>query len=143
MKKANSGVSGSAAKASGTPKNTDEYLAAVPELARGTLNKIRAAIRAAAPAEATEAIGYGMPTFRYKGALVGFAAFSNHCSFFPMSGSVIEAFQSELKDYETSKGTIRFPVDKPLPAALVKKLVKARVAQNESKNARGGGSRKS
>jgi uncharacterized protein YdhG (YjbR/CyaY superfamily) len=136
MKKASSGDSGSAAKGGAAPKNTDEYLAAVPEPARGTLNKIRAAIRAAAPAEATEAIGYGMPTFRYKGALVGFAAFSNHCSFFPMSGSVIEAFQSELKDYETSKGTIRFPADKPLPAALVKKLVKARVAQNESKKAR-------
>jgi uncharacterized protein YdhG (YjbR/CyaY superfamily) len=136
MKKASSGDSGLAAKGGAAPKNTDEYLAAVPEPARGTLNKIRAAIRAAAPAEATEAIGYGMPTFRYKGALVGFAAFSNHCSFFPMSGSVIEAFQSELKDYETSKGTIRFPADKPLPAALVKKLVKARVAQNESKKAR-------
>ena len=136
MKKANSGDPGSAAKGGVAPRNTDEYLAAVPEPARGTLNKIRAAIRAAAPAEATEAIGYGMPTFRYKGALVGFAAFSHHCSFFPMSGSVIEAFQSELKEYETSKGTIRFPVDKPLPAALVKKLVKARVAQNESKKAR-------
>jgi uncharacterized protein YdhG (YjbR/CyaY superfamily) len=130
-------------KGGGRLKNTDEYLAGVPEPARGTLNKIRAAIRAAAPAEATEAIGYGMPTFRYKGALVAFAAFSKHCSFFPMSGSVLEAFQEELKGYETSKGTIRFPVDKPLPAALVKKLVKARVAQNESKNARGGGSRKS
>ena len=136
MKKANSGDPGSAAKGGVAPKNTDEYLAAVAEPARSTLNKIRAAIRAAAPAEATEAIGYGMPTFRYKGALVGFAAFSNHCSFFPMSGSVIEAFQSELKGYETSKGTIRFPVDKPLPAALVKKMVKARVAQNESKKAR-------
>ena len=136
MKKASSGDSGSAAKDGGAPKNTDEYLAAVPEPARGTLNKIRAAIRAAAPAEATEAIGYGMPTFRYKGALVGFAAFSNHCSFFPMGGSVIETFRSELKAYETSKGTIRFPVDKPLPAALVKKLVKARVAQNESRKVR-------
>src|ERR1035441_9448932 len=110
MKKASAGDSGSAAKGGAAPKNTDEYLAAVPEPALGTLNKIRAA----APAEATEAIGYGMPTFRYKGALVAFAAFSNHCSFFPMSGSVIEAFRSELKAYETSKGTIRFPVDKPL-----------------------------
>jgi uncharacterized protein YdhG (YjbR/CyaY superfamily) len=136
MKKANSGDLGAAAKGSVAPKDTDEYLASVPEPARGTLNKIRAAIRAAAPAEVTEAIGYGMPTFRYKGALVGFAAFSDHCSFFPMRGSVIEAFQRELKDYETSKGTIRFPVDKPLPAALVKRLVKARVAQNESKKVR-------
>ena len=136
MKKANPGDSGSTAKVGVVPKTTDEYLARVPQPARGTLDKIRAAIRAAAPAEATEAIGYGMPTFRYKGALVGFAAFSNHCSFFPMSGSVIEAFESELKSYETSKGTIRFPVDKPLPAALVKKLVKARVAQNERKKVR-------
>ena len=132
MKKASSGDSGSAPKGGAAPKNTNEYLAAVPEPARGTLNKIRAA----APAEATEAIGYGMPTFRYKGALVAFAAFSNHCSFFPMGGSVIETFRSELKAYETSKGTIRFPVDKPLPAALVKKLVKARVAQNESRKVR-------
>ena len=123
-------------KGGGRLKNTDVYLAGVPEPARGTLNKIRAAIRAAAPAEATEAIGYGMPTFRYKGALVAFAAFSKHCSFFPMSGSVLEAFQEELKGYETSKGTIRFPVDKPLPAALVKKLVKARIAQNEARKKR-------
>src|ERR1019366_67351 len=111
MKKANSGDPGSAAKGGVAPRNPDEYLAAVPEPARGTLNKIGAPIGAAAPADATEAIGYGMPTFRYKGALVGFAAFSHHCSFFPMSGSVIEAFQSELKGYETSKGTIRFAVD--------------------------------
>ena len=133
MKKASSGDSGSAAKGGAAPKNTDEYLAGVPQPARGTLDKIRAAIRAAAPPEATEAIGYGMPTFRYRGALVAFAAFSKHCSFFPMSGSVVQAFQEELKGYETSKGTIRFPVDKPLPAALVKKLVKARIAENERK----------
>jgi uncharacterized protein YdhG (YjbR/CyaY superfamily) len=136
MKKANSGGHGSAEKGSGSPKNTDEYLAGVPEPARGTLGKIRAAIRSVVPAESTEAIGYGMPTFRYKGALVGFAAFSDHCSFFPMSGSVVEAFQSELKRYETSKGTIRFPVDKPLPVVLVKKLVKARIAENEHKRQR-------
>jgi uncharacterized protein YdhG (YjbR/CyaY superfamily) len=83
--------------------------------------------------EATEAIGYGIPTFRYKGALVGFAAFSNHCSFFPMSLSVMEAFKKELKSFDTSKGTIRFPIDKPLSVALVKKLVKARIAEKEHK----------
>jgi uncharacterized protein YdhG (YjbR/CyaY superfamily) len=77
-----------------------------------------------------------MPTFKYKGALLGFAAFSNHCSLFPMSPSVIEAFKNELKGFQTSKGTIRFPVDKPPPAALVKKLVKARIAQNEQKKQR-------
>ena len=113
--------------------NVDEYLAAVPEPARSTLLKVRAAIRAAVPPEATETISYGMPAFRYKGALVGYAAFSKHCSFFPMSAALIESFQDELKNFPTSKGTIRFPVDKPLSAALVKKLVKARVAQNEEK----------
>ena len=115
------------------PTSVDEYLAGVPEPARSTLNKVRAAIRSAVPPEATEAISYRIPTFRYKGALVAFAAFSNHCSFFPMSSSLIETFKSELKDFHTSKGTIQFPVDKPLSAALVKKLVRARIAQNENK----------
>ena len=117
-------------------KTVEEYLGGVPEPARTTLNKVRAAIRAAAPPEATEAIGYGMPTFRYKGALVGFAAFSKHCSFFPMSVAVIEAFKDELKGSRTSKGTIQFPMDKPLSIALVKKLVKARVAEKETKKPR-------
>jgi uncharacterized protein YdhG (YjbR/CyaY superfamily) len=135
MKKVKSGNRSSAAKANGAPKNVDEYLAGVSEPARGTLNKIRAAIRSAVPAEATEAISYGIPTFKYQGSLVWFAAFSNHCSLFP-TASVIEAFKSELKGFSTSKGTIHFPTDKPLPTALVKKLVKARVAQNESKKRR-------
>ena len=112
-----------------TPKNVDEYLARVPEPARGTLSKVRAAIRSAAP-EATESISYGMPMFKYKGLLLGFAAFSNHCSVFP-GPAVIEAFKDELEGFTTSKGTIRFPADKPLSASLVKKLVKARIAQNE------------
>ena len=115
------------------PKNTDEYLAQVPEPARSTLTKMRATIRSLAPPETTEAISYGMPAFRYKGALVCFAAFSDHCSFFPMSAALIEQFKDELKNYETAKGTIRFPMDKPLPSALLKKLVKARIAQNEAK----------
>ncbi len=132
MKKVKSGNRSSAAKGNGAPKNVDEYLAGVPEPARGTLNKIRAAIRSAVPPEATEAISYGIPTFKYKGPLVWFAAFSNHCSLFP-TPSVIEAFKNELKGFSTSKGTIHFPTDKPLPTALVKKLVRARVAQNESK----------
>ena len=114
----------------------EEYLASVPEPARSTLNRVRAVIRSAAPPEATEAISYRIPTFRYKGPLVGFAAFSNHCSLFVMDGSVLEAFQNDLKDFPTSKGTVRFPVDKPLPAALVKKLVKARIAQKEQKKRR-------
>ncbi len=135
MRKASSDR-GSGSKPSAGPKTVDEYLAAVPEPARSTLNKIRAAIRSAVPKEATEAISYGMPTFKYKGPLFGYAAFANHCSLFPMSPAVIEAFKNELKSYPTSKGTIRFPVDKPPPAALVKKLVKARIAQNEQKKQR-------
>ena len=136
MKKANSSDRGSAAKGSVAPKNVDEYLAGVPEPARSTLNKVRAAIRSAVPPEATEAISYRMPTFKYKGPLLGFAAFANHCGLYPMSPPVMEAFKNELKGFHTSKGTIRFPVDKPLPAALVKKLVKARIAQNEQRKQR-------
>ncbi len=115
------------------PKGVEEYLSGVPQPARRTLNKVRAAVRAAAPPEATEAISYQIPTFKYKGSLVAFAAFSKHCSFFPMSMAVMRAFKKELSRFDTSKGTIRFPLDKPLSAALVKKLVKARIAENERK----------
>ncbi len=121
---------------SGPPKDINEYLAGVPEPARSTLNRVRAMIRFAAPAEATEAISYGMPAFKYKGPLVAFAAFSNHCSLFPMNSSLIKTFKKELEGFQTSKGTIRFPSDKPLSAALLKKLVKARVAENEQRKKR-------
>ena len=131
MKKVKSGHRSSAAKGNRAPKNTDEYLAAVPEPARSTLKKIRAAIRSAAPSGTTETISYGIPAFKYNGVLVWFAAFSNHCSLFP-TASVIKAFKNDLKGFSTSKGTIQFPTDKPLPAALVKKLVKARVAHIRS-----------
>jgi uncharacterized protein YdhG (YjbR/CyaY superfamily) len=114
-------------------QDVEEYLARVPEPARTTLGKIRAMIRAAVPAEATEGISYGMPAFRYKGALLGYAAAANHCGLYPMNPAVIVALQDELKGYETSKGTIRFAVDKALPAALVKKIVKMRVAENEAR----------
>jgi uncharacterized protein YdhG (YjbR/CyaY superfamily) len=123
-------------KGNAAPKDVDEYLAGVPEPARSTLTRIRAAIRSAVPPEATEVIRYRIPMFKYKGMLLGFAAFQNHCSVFVTSPSVMDAFKNELKGFETSKGTIHFPVDKPLPAALIKKLVKARVAQNENKKRR-------
>jgi uncharacterized protein YdhG (YjbR/CyaY superfamily) len=126
-------IPGKSAKSSAPPLSIDEYLAGVAEPARGTLQKVRAAVRTAAPREATEAISYGIPTFRYKGGLVAFAAFSKHCSFFPMSLAVMAAFQDDLKKFYTSKGTIHFAMDKPLPAALVKKMVKARVAEKEKK----------
>lgn len=122
----------SKAKKSTTAKNVDEYLARIPDPARSTLMKLRATIRSVAPPEAIETISYGIPTFKYKGSLVWFAAFSDHCSLFP-TASVIQEFKNELNAYETSKGTIRFSVDKPLSAALVKKLVTARVAQIEGK----------
>jgi uncharacterized protein YdhG (YjbR/CyaY superfamily) len=122
-------------KGSTTPKNVDEYLAGVPEPARSTLKRMRAVIRSAVPPQATETISYGIPAFKYKGSLVWFAGFSDHCSLFP-TASVIQTFKNELKGYKTSKGTIRFPVDKPLPAALLKKLVQARVAQVEDKGQR-------
>jgi len=114
-------------------KSVDDYLAQIPEPARGTLSKIRAAIRAAVPPDATEGISYQMPVFKYEGLLVAYAAFSKHCSFFPMSKAVMETYKDELKGYPKSKGTIRFPVDKPLPAALVKKMVKARLAEKQRK----------
>jgi uncharacterized protein YdhG (YjbR/CyaY superfamily) len=135
MKRAKSGNRSSASKSKHPPRNVDEYLAGIPEPARSTLKKVRAAIWSAAPPEAAEIISYGIPAFKHKRVLVWFAAFSNHCSLFP-TASVIAAFKNDLKNFSTSKGTIQFPIDKPLPAALVKKLVKARVAQNESKKRR-------
>jgi len=128
-----SGTRQSVAKAkTQKPKNVDEYLARVPQPARATLQKMRAAIRSAVPSQATETISYGIPAFKHEKVLVWFAAFSDHCSLFP-TASVIDAFKDELKPFSTSKGTIHFPMDKPLPTTLIKKLVKARVAQNESK----------
>jgi uncharacterized protein YdhG (YjbR/CyaY superfamily) len=113
--------------------SVEAYLAKVPEPARTTLEKLRATIRVAAPKDAAECISYGMPAFRYKGALVGYAAFKQHCSFFPMSASLLDDFADDVKSYRTAKGTLQFPQDKPLPAALVRKMVKARVEQNERK----------
>ena len=113
--------------------DVESYLAACPEPHRTTLEKLRATIRSVVPKETTEAISYGMPTFKYKGGLVAYAAFKGHCSFFPMSGRIVEDFAEELRAFKTSKGTIQFPVDKPLPPALVKKLVKAKLLLNELK----------
>jgi len=135
MKKAKSDSRSSAAKSKSAPKSVDEYLARVPEPAHGTLQKVRAAIRSAVPSDATEVISYGMPAFKYKETLIWFAAFANHCSIFP-TAAVIEQFKKELKGFATSKGTIKFPTNKPLPVSLVKKFAKARIAQIESKETR-------
>lgn len=112
-------------------KDVDEYLAGVPKEARATLEKLRKTIKAAAPM-ASEGISYQMPMYKHHGMVIGFAAFKDHCSIFPGS-AVMDAHKEELKRYDTSKGTIRFPPTRPLPAALVKKLVKARMEENEAR----------
>src|SRR5580698_7490012 len=114
-----------------TAKSVDKYLAGTPEPARSTLKHIRAVIRSVVPKETTEVISYGMPMFKYNGMLVGYAAFKRHCSLFPTGSGVLDRFEKELKGHRTSKGTIQFPPDKPLPDSLVKKIVKARVAENK------------
>jgi uncharacterized protein YdhG (YjbR/CyaY superfamily) len=136
MRKTVSRDPGSAVRGNSPSRDVEAYLAAVPEPARGTLNKVRAAIRSTVPVEATEGISYGIPMFKHNGVLMGFGAFPDHCSLFVTSPSVIEVFRNELKGYYTSKGTIQFPLDKPLPAALIRKLVKARLAENERRKRR-------
>jgi uncharacterized protein YdhG (YjbR/CyaY superfamily) len=118
-------------KLADSTEGVDAYLALVPQPARTTLEKVRSTILSVVPAETTEGISYGMPAFRYKGALVGYAAFKDHCSFFPMQASLIDEMKDELKSYRTAKGTLQFPREKPLPASLLKKMVKLRVAENE------------
>lgn len=135
MKKAKSRNRESGLRPKGSARTVDEYLSDVPEPLRSTLAKIRTAIRSVAPPEATETISYGIPAFKYNGTLVWFAAFSKHCSLFP-GASVIHDFKEELRGFTTSKGTIRFTSDKPLPTALVKKLVKARVLQMREKKSK-------
>ena len=112
-------------------KNIDEYLATVPDDKRLVLESLRQTIKEAAP-EAEETISYMMPAYKYHGMLVYFAAFKNHCSLFPGS-ALVEHFKEELKPYKTSKGTISFTVDNPLPTALVKKIVRWLMGQNEEK----------
>jgi uncharacterized protein YdhG (YjbR/CyaY superfamily) len=113
-----------------TVKTVDDYLASLPDDSRTTLEKIRTAIKAAAP-KASEGISYQMPMYKQNGMVIGFAAFKSHCSIFPGVNAIVN-HKDELKGYETSKGTVRFPIGKPLPAALVKKIVKERLAENEA-----------
>lgn len=111
-----------------TPKSIDEYIGNFPKDVREILEKLRITIREAAP-EAEEAISYRMPTFRLNGNLVHFAAHKNHIGFYP-TPSGIEEFKKELSVYEGAKGSVQFPIDKPLPLDLVDKIVRYRVAEN-------------
>jgi uncharacterized protein YdhG (YjbR/CyaY superfamily) len=116
------------------PTTIDEYLAAVTADQRAALEKVRKAVRAAAP-KAEEGISYGLAAFRLDGKpLVAFGASASHCAFYPMSSTTVAAHADDLAGYDTSKGTIRFPADKPLPAALVRKLVKARIAERAGRS---------
>ncbi|HLC02791.1 MAG TPA: DUF1801 domain-containing protein [Anaerolineales bacterium] len=119
-----------------TRKNIDEYIAGFPQEVRGILKKIRATIRAAAP-DAEEAIKYRMPTFILEGNLVHFAAFKNHIGFYP-TPTGIEKFKGELSVYKGAKGSVRFPLDEPIPFGLIGKIVKLRVKEHlEKAEARG------
>lgn len=117
---------------SGPAADVEAFLAAVPEEARVTLEKLRRTIRATVP-KATEAISYGVPAFKHQGRpLISYGATKTHCALYVMSPEVMRAHAVELAKYDTGKGTIRFSAGKPLPAALVRKLVKARIAEIET-----------
>ncbi len=114
----------------GRPKTIDEYLAALNDDQRAALEKIRKTIKTTAP-KAEECISYQLAAFRLNGRmLVAFGATAKHCAFYPMSSTTVAAHRDDLKNYDTSKGTIRFQANHPLPATLVRKLVKARIAEN-------------
>src|SRR5262245_37571830 len=112
------------------PRTINEYLDRVSGEKRAALERLRKIIQTAAPG-AEECISYQIPTFRQNGMLVGFGASANHCTFFLMSTAIMSSVKRELAKYETGKGSIRFQPGEPLPAALIKKLVKARIAENE------------
>ncbi len=122
------------------PLTVSAYFASVPPRQRKTLNALRKTIKNQVP-DATEVISYGIPTFKLGRMLVSYAAFANHCSFFPLSAALIDRYKKELVRYETSRGTIRFSIDHPLPSSLVRKFVKARLAQNRMRDSLKGESR--
>ena len=116
-------------------KTVEGYLSAVPEPARSNFEKLRAAVLSVVPAEATETISYGIPAIRHGEVVVWYAAFAEHCSLFP-TAALIDAFETELKGYATSKGTIQFPVDEAVPVGLIKKIVRTWLAQVKTKKKR-------
>jgi len=116
----------------GRTKTIDEYLATQAMDKRVALENLRQVIRAAAP-DAEECISYQLPAFRLNGMLVAFGATANHCAFYLMSSTTLEAFKGDLEHYQTSKGTIRFAADRPLPERLVRRMVEARVTENANR----------
>ena len=125
-----------ASKKTAKPKTIDDYLASLSADKRAALERLRKTIHAAAPG-AEECISYQMPAFRYNGRiLVWFGAAAKHCSFFP--GGIVPAFKEELADFKLSKGTVRFTPDHPIPAALVRKLVNARIAKTDTPRRKAG-----
>ncbi|HEX6718353.1 MAG TPA: DUF1801 domain-containing protein [Pyrinomonadaceae bacterium] len=117
------------AKNGASMKTVDEYIAAAPKEARSKLVQLRQTIKAVAP-EAEEGISYGMPYYKYQRALVGFAAYKSHIGLY---GALTEEQRHDFQNYETAKGSIRFPLDKPLPVTLIKKLIKQRIKNNETR----------
>jgi uncharacterized protein YdhG (YjbR/CyaY superfamily) len=118
----------------------DEYIATFPEVTQKILEELRATIKASAP-EAEEKISYQMPTFALKGNLVHFAAWKNHIGFYPTSSGT-QAFKHELSIYEGAKGSVKFPIEKPLPLELISRIVKFRVAENLKNAEKKSGKRK-
>lgn len=117
-------------------REIDEYLATVAQPKRATLQKLRKTIRDILP-DAEEVISYGMPAFRLNGRVIaGFAAFKNHLAYLPHSGSVLAELREDLAGYASTEGSLHFPIDKPIPPALVKKLIAARLRQVEPKQSR-------
>ena len=114
------------------PKTHATYLATLPPAQRAALEKLRQTIKSAAP-KADECISYQLCAFRENGPLVAYGATKNHCAFYLMSGTTLEKFKDNLKPFHTSKGTIRFQPENPLPATLIRKLVKARLAENNAR----------
>lgn len=117
-----------------TPKDVDAYIAKAPKEVQDKLKELRAVIKKTAPA-AKERISYSMPYYDYKGRLVYFAAFKKHIGLY-VPPPILQQYKNELKEYETAIATVHFPIDKPLPITLIKKLIKARMEKNESKESR-------
>ena len=119
-----------APRSKAAPLSVDQYIAGAPASARSALKEIREAIRSVVPPEAIEIISYKIPAFKHRRVLVWYAAFADHYSLFP-TAAIIEEFKDDLQGYTTSKGTIHFSADKPLPIALIRKMVKARLARSD------------